>query len=235
MPIAPAIASGYPLNFAPPTLRLVPAANGSYDLGPQTATYDRAMDEAQDVLIVADVGAWRAWLDEHEHDSDGVWLTLAKKGTTTPTSLTYAQALDEALCSGWIDGQSKSVDAATYRRRFTPRRRRSGWSAINVTHVARLVDEGRMRPRGASEVERAKADGRWDAAYAGSATIQVPDDLIAALDADEPARATFATLNAQNRYAVLYRIATARTPETRQRRLQRLVAMLARGETPHPH
>lgn len=192
------------------------------------------MEERQDVLVVADVGAWRAWLDDHEHDSDGVWLTLAKKGTTTPTSLTYAQALDEALCSGWIDGQSKSVDAETYRRRFTPRRARSNWSATNVKHVARLVGEGRMRLRGASEVERAKADGRWDAAYAGSATIQVPGDLTAALADDGPARTTFETLNAQNRYSVLHRITTARTPETRRRRLDRLVAMLSRGETPHP-
>ncbi len=186
------------------------------------------------VLVVADVAAWRTWLDEHEGASDGVWLTLAKKGTTSPTSLTYAQALDEALCSGWIDGQSKSVDAATYLRRFTPRRARSMWSKRNVEHVARLVDEGRMRPRGAAEVARAKDDGRWDAAYAGSATIETPDDLRAALAADDAARATFGTLNAQNRYAVLHRITTARTPETRQRRLDRLVAMLARGETPHP-
>ncbi|MFA4927972.1 MAG: YdeI/OmpD-associated family protein [Patulibacter sp.] len=192
------------------------------------------MDERRDVLVVADVGAWRAWLDAREHDSDGVWLTLAKKGTTTPTSLTYAQALDEALCSGWIDGQTKSVDDATYLRRFTPRRVRSMWSKRNVEHVGRLVDEGRMRPRGVEEVERAKADGRWDAAYAGSATIEVPDDLTAALDRDQAARTMFATLNSQNRYAVLHRITTARTPETRQRRLDRLVAMLGRGETPHP-
>lgn len=187
-----------------------------------------------DVLTVADVTAWRSWLDAHEDESDGVWLTLAKKGVTSPTSLTYAEALDEALCSGWIDGQSKSVDDATYQRRFTPRRARSMWSKRNVEHIARLVAEGRMRPRGAAEVERAKADGRWDAAYAGSSTIEIPDDLTAALAADDAARATFGTLNAQNRYAVLHRIATARTPETRQRRLERLVAMLSRGETPHP-
>lgn len=192
------------------------------------------MDEPKDMLVVVDTAAWRAWLDEHEHDSDGVWLALAKKGTTTPTSLTYAQALDEALCSGWIDGQSKTIDAATYQRRFTPRRARSIWSARNVEHIGRLVDEGRMRPRGLTEVERAKADGRWDAAYAGSATIQMPDDLVAALGEDDTARTTFESLNAQNRYSVLHRITTARTPATRQRRLDRLVAMLGRGETPHP-
>lgn len=185
-------------------------------------------------LVLADAGAWRAWLDGHEDTSDGVWLTLAKKGVTTPTSLTYAQALDEALCSGWIDGQSRTLDTVTYQRRFTPRRQRSLWSARNVAHVARLIEEGRMRPRGFSEIERARADGRWDAAYAGSATIEVPDDLVAALREVEAARRTFETLNAQNRYAVLYRVTTARTPQTRQRRLDRLIEMLARGETPHP-
>lgn len=160
---------------------------------------DRAEHRADDggPLVVADAGAWRAWLDDHEDASDGVWLTLAKKGVTTPTSLTYAQALDEALCSGWIDGQSRTVDTATYQRRFTPRRQRSLWSARNVTHVARLIDEGRMRPRGFSEIERARADGRWDAAYAGSATIEMPDDLVAALGEVEAARRTFDTLNAR--------------------------------------
>lgn len=192
------------------------------------------MAEPHETLVVADVAAWRAWLDEHEDESDGVWLTLAKKGTTTPTTLTYVQALDEALCSGWIDGQTKSVDDATYLRRFTPRRARSMWSKRNVEHIARLIGESRMRSRGHDEIERAKADGRWEAAYAGSATMEVPDDLVAALDEDESARSTFETLNAQNRYSVLHRITTARTPETRQSRLDRLVAMLAAGETPHP-
>ncbi len=189
---------------------------------------------APEVLVVPDVGGWRSWLDVHEHDSDGVWLTLAKKGTVAPTSLTYAQALDEALCSGWIDGQSKSVDAETYLRRFTPRRARSLWSARNVEHVARLVADGRMRPRGTAEIERAKHDGRWDAAYAGAATIEIPDDLGRALAANDVARVTFEGLNAANRYAVLHRIVTARTAETRHGRLERLVAMLGRGETPHP-
>jgi uncharacterized protein YdeI (YjbR/CyaY-like superfamily) len=190
--------------------------------------------ESADPLVVPDAQAWRDWLDEHEQASDGIWLTLAKKGIATPTSLTYAQALDEALCSGWIDGQSKAIDSATYRQRFTPRRRRSLWSARNVTHASRLIDEGRMRPRGLAEIERARADGRWDGAYAGRATIEMPDDLAAALSAVEAARSTFEALNAQNRYSVLYRVTTARTPQTRQRRLDRLVDMLARGETPHP-
>ncbi|MFZ2239827.1 MAG: YdeI/OmpD-associated family protein [Gordonia amarae] len=191
-------------------------------------------DTGVEVVVVRDAAAWRAWLDQNEDISDGIWLLLAKKGTTTPTSLTYAQALEEALCSGWIDGQSKSVDAATYRQRFTPRRRRSLWSARNVGKAGVLIDEGRMRPRGLAEIERAQADGRWDAAYAGAATIEVPDDLAAALDGTEGARTTFDALNAQNRYAVLHRVVTAQSPQTRRNRIDRLVAMLARGETPYP-
>jgi len=190
-------------------------------------------DEIEPV-VVRDAAAWRAWLDENEDSSDGIWLMLAKKGTTTPTSLSYGQALDEALCSGWIDGQLKGIDSATYRQRFTPRRRRSLWSARNVGIVARLIEEGRMRPRGFAEIDSAKADGRWDAAYAGQATIQMPDDLAAALAETPSAQAMFDTLSAQNRYAVLLRVSTARTPQTRRNRIDRLVAMLARGETPHP-
>ncbi len=190
-------------------------------------------DEIEPV-VVRDAAAWRAWLDENEDSSDGIWLMLAKKGTTTPTSLSYGQALDEALCSGWIDGQLKGIDSATYRQRFTPRRRRSLWSARNVGIVARLIEEGRMRPRGFAEIDSAKADGRWDAAYAGQATIQMPDDLAAALAETPSAQAMFDTLSAQNRYAVLLRVSTVRTPQTRRNRIDRLVAMLARGETPHP-
>jgi len=200
----------------------------------QPAEQGVAQGQTSAPLILDDVRAWRAWLDEHEDDSDGEWLMLAKKGVTSPTSLTYLQALEEALCSGWIDGQAKSIDAATYRQRFTPRRRRSLWSARNVTRVERLIEDGRMRPRGHAEIERAKRDGRWTAAYAGSATITVPDDLTAALDASAAARRTFDGLDAQNRYAVLFRISTAQTPHARQQRLERLLDMLARGETPHP-
>ncbi|ALJ19780.1 hypothetical protein AOA12_07615 [Microbacterium sp. No. 7] len=185
-----------------------------------------------EILVVADAAAWRAWLDEHEHEPDGVWLLLAKKGVTEPTSLSYAQALDEALCSGWIDGQSKSIDERTYRQRFTPRRARSMWSARNVGHIARLAEEGRLRPRGLAEVERARGDGRWDRAYAGSATIETPADLRAALDAHPPAAEVFAGLNAQGRYAVLHRVVTAATDKTRAARIARLVAALQRGEAP---
>lgn len=192
------------------------------------------MAQELEPFVVADVHAWRAWLDVHEDDPAGVWLVLAKKGTTTPTTLTYDQALDEALCSGWIDGQKRSYDAATFLQRFTPRRPRSIWSLRNVGHIARLETEGRMRARGRAEVLAAQADGRWDRAYSGSATIQVPDDLRAALDASPTAAAAFAGLDSTNRYAVLHRIVTAPNDATRARRLDKLVTMLAAGDVPHP-
>jgi uncharacterized protein YdeI (YjbR/CyaY-like superfamily) len=185
-------------------------------------------------LIVADAAAWRVWLAEHHEGSAGVSLVLAKKGTTEPTSLTYDQALDEALCYGWIDGQVQRRDETTYRQRFTRRRSRSSWSKRNVGIVERLRLEGRMHPAGVAEVERAKADGRWEAAYAGSASIEVPPDLAAALAAEPRAGAMFEILTAQNRYAVLYRIDTAKRAETRSRRIEQFVAMLARGETVYP-
>ncbi|MEW9528314.1 YdeI family protein [Microbispora sp. NPDC049125] len=185
-------------------------------------------------LTVPDVRAWREWLGEHRDSPAGVWLVLAKQNTTEPTSLTYDQALDEALCHGWIDGQLRRRDEITYCRRFTPRGRRSPWSARNVSIVTRLISEGRMQPAGMIEVERAKADGRWEAAYAGQAAIEVPSDLAAALAAKPQARDMFDTLTSQNRYAVLYRIANAKRAETRARRITQLVEMLARGETIHP-
>lgn len=189
---------------------------------------------AEPDLTVADAAAWRDWLGEHHESPPGVWLVLAKKGTTRPTSLTYDQALEEALCHGWIDGQARRRDEATYVQRFTPRRARSPWSQRNVDRVERLEREGRMRPAGVAEVERAKADGRWDAAYRGSATIEVPDDLAAALTAEPRAGAMFDILTSQNRYAVLYRIAGAKRADTRARRIDQFVAMLARGETVYP-
>ncbi len=186
----------------------------------------------QEQLLVRDVAAWRSWLDQHEDSSDGVWLRLAKKGVTEPTSLRYAEALDEALCSGWIDGQVKSLDASTYEQRFTPRRSRSLWSLRNIDHIARLTAAGRMRPRGIAEVERAQADGRWAAAYAGPATMEVPTELAEALAASPAATAAFAGLSSQNRYVLMHRIATAKQPATRQRNAAKFVAMLERGETP---
>ena len=185
-------------------------------------------------LLVADVLAWRSWLGAHHHEQDGVWLALAKKGVSEPTSLTYEQALEEAHCHGWIDGQVRRNDERTYRQRFTPRRARSPWSKRNVAIVERLQAEERMQPAGLSAVAAAKADGRWQAAYAGAATIEVPADLATALRKEPRAKAMFEILTSQNRYAVLYRIAGARREETRARHIKRFVAMLARGETPYP-
>jgi uncharacterized protein YdeI (YjbR/CyaY-like superfamily) len=187
-----------------------------------------------ELLTVADSADWRAWLDEHSAQTDGVWLVLAKKGATQPTRLTYDAALEEALCYGRIDGQVRGGDERSYRQRFTPRRARSSWSKRNVAIAERLIGEGRMHPSGLAEVERARADGRWDAAYAGPARIEVPDDLAAALDANPAARGMFDSLNSQNRYAVLYRVVTAKRAETRRKRIEQFVAMLARGEKLHP-
>jgi uncharacterized protein YdeI (YjbR/CyaY-like superfamily) len=185
-------------------------------------------------LIVRDAAAWRTWLAGHDADPVGVWLVLAKKGTEKPTSLTYDQALEEALCHGWIDGQAGRRDETTYRQRFTPRRRRSAWSKRNTGIAERLIAEDRMRPAGHAEVERAKADGRWEAAYAGPASMEVPADLAEALAAEPKAQAMFEGLNSQNRYAILYRIATAKRADTRARKIEQFVAMLSRGETVHP-
>jgi uncharacterized protein YdeI (YjbR/CyaY-like superfamily) len=192
------------------------------------------MTEEQPTLTLADASAWRAWLAEHHARSDGMWVRLAKKGTTEPTSLTYLEALEEALCHGWIDGQIRRLDELTYRQRFTPRRARSTWSKRNVGHVERLVGEGRMQPAGLAAVERAKTDGRWELAYAGQATIEMPDDLAAALSADAEAQAMFEILSSQNRYAILFRVHNAKRADTRARRIEQFVEMLARGETPHP-
>ncbi len=190
--------------------------------------------DAPPELIVADASAWRAWLAANHEDEAGVWLVLAKKGTTQPTTLSYEQALDEALCHGWIDGQVGRRDELTFRQRFTPRRPRSKWSARNVAHIERLRGQGRMQAAGERVVAAAQADGRWDAAYAGQATIEVPDDLAAALAAQPRAQQMFALLTSQNRYAVLLRIDGAKRSDTRARRIERFVAMLARGETLHP-
>jgi uncharacterized protein YdeI (YjbR/CyaY-like superfamily) len=192
------------------------------------------VDAERPELIVEDAAAWRTWLEAHHGEQGGAWVVLAKKGTTEPTTLTFDEALEAALCFGWIDGQGRRRDDATSLQRFTPRRRRSTWSKRNVGIAERLISEGRMHPAGLAEVERAKADGRWEAAYAGPATIEVPPDLAAALAAKPKAKAMFEILTSQNRYAVLYRVTTAKRPETRARRIEQFVAMLARGETPHP-
>lgn len=185
-------------------------------------------------MTLADGPAWRTWLHKHHEASAGVWLMLAKKGTTEPTRLGYDEALDEALCHGWIDGQVRRLDERTYRQRFTPRRARSSWSKRNVGIVERLTSEGRIRPAGLAAVEQAKADGRWEAAYAGPAAIETPSDLQAALAAEPAAQAMFETLTSRNRYSVLFRIDAAKRADTRARRIAQFVEMLAREETVHP-
>ncbi|GAA2750057.1 YdeI/OmpD-associated family protein [Amnibacterium kyonggiense] len=187
-----------------------------------------------ELVVVPHAEAWRDWLIAHEDDSEGVWLALAKKGTTEPTTLVYDQALEEALCSGWIDGQKRGWDDAVFAQRFTPRRKASLWSTRNVGLVAVLVADGRMRPRGQAEIDRAKEDGRWDRAYGGARTAEVPEDLAAALAASPAAAARFAELNRTNRYAVIHRTVTAPNPAVRANRLAKLVALLASGGAPHP-
>ena len=176
---------------------------------------------------------WRRWLNAHHGDSSGVWLVLAKKGTVDPTTLSYDEALEEAISYGWIDGQLGRRDSVTFRRRFTPRRAGSLWSQRNAGIAERLIATGRMHRSGEDEVRQAKEDGRWKAAYAGQASMEVPEDLLDALTANPGAKAMFETLTSANRYAILYRIANSKKPETRSRRIGQFVEMLARGETIH--
>lgn len=185
-------------------------------------------------LILPNATAWRDWLAEHHAESAAVWLVLAKKGVTHPTRLSNAEALEEALCHGWIDGQRKSRDDTTFLQRYSPRRPRSPWSARNVGIAERLIAEGRMHPAGLAEVERAKADGRWDDAYDGPANAKVPDDLAAAIAANPDAAAMFEVLTSQNRFALIHRTQQAKRPQTRARRIEQFVDMLARGETIYP-
>jgi len=186
-----------------------------------------------DELIVADAEALRAWLSDHHTTSAGVWLALTKKGGTV-TTLTWQQAVDEALCFGWIDGQTRKRDGETSWIRFTPRTPRSSWSQRNVAHVARLEAQGRMLPSGRAAVEAAKADGRWAAAYAPSSEAEVPADLVAAIAADPAAQAMFDTLTKANRYALIYRVNAVKRAQTRERKIGEFVAMLARHETIYP-
>lgn len=184
-------------------------------------------------LLLPDAAAWRRWLEQNHADSPGVWLVLHKKGGNV-TALTYAAALDEALCFGWIDGQARRRDAQSSFQRFTRRGPRSAWSARNVGHVARLAEEDRMRPAGWAAVEAAKADGRWERAHAGPAAAEVPEDLAAAIGANPAAQAMFDVLTAQNRFALIYRLGQVRTPAARERKIAGFVDMLARYEAPYP-
>ena len=176
-------------------------------------------------------GDWHDWLVENSAVSDGVRVQLVKKSSTLP-GISYAEALDEALCFGWIDGQSNSLDDDFFLQSFTPRRPRSVWSQRNRDHIARLLAEGRMQPSGLTQVDAAKADGRWDAAY--SQSDAVPDDLQAAIDASPVASAFFPTLSSQNRFAIIFRTNSVKRAETRTRKITEFVAMLERGETIYP-
>lgn len=173
--------------------------------------------------------AWQAWLEQHGSEATEAWVKLAKKASGIK-SVTYAEAVEAALCYGWIDGQSKGLDEDWHLQRFTPRRARSNWSKINRAKAEALIERGEMRPTGLREVERAQADGRWDAAYDSPSTATVPDDLRRELDGNDAAREFFATLDSTNRYAILYRIQEAKRPETRARRIAKFVAMLSRRE-----
>jgi uncharacterized protein YdeI (YjbR/CyaY-like superfamily) len=185
------------------------------------------------VKSFASQDAWERWLDRNHRREEGVWLKVAKKASGKRT-VTVPEALEIALCYGWIDGQRKAFDEDYFLQRFTPRRLRSRWSRINRDNATALIEQGRMLPPGLAEVERAKADGRWAAAYDSPSRIQPTPELLAALEASPNAKALFEELDSQNRYAILYRVHDAKRPETRTRRIEKFVEMLSRGETPYP-
>lgn len=184
------------------------------------------------VTQLKDKKAWSTWLDQNHAKSPGVWLKLAKKGSGTPT-VSYNEALEAALCYGWIDGQKAGYDEAFWLQKFTPRGPRSIWSKINREKAEALIESGEMKPAGLAAIERAKEKGQWDAAYDSQSRAAVPDDLQAELDRNPGAKAFFATLESVNRYAILFRIHNAKKPETRARRIQQFVAMLERHEKIH--
>ncbi len=193
------------------------------------------MSVPSDVPVVAFASRedWDAWLAEGHASSNGVWLKIAKKASGIE-SVKHPEALEIALCYGWIDGQRRKLDDLHFLQRFTPRRRRSKWSKINRGKAEELIAAGRMQPAGLREIEAAKADGRWEAAYDSPSAVTVPEDLLHALERDGAAREFFETLDRTNRYAILYQIHDAKRPETRARRIEKFVAMLERGEKPYP-
>lgn len=189
------------------------------------------MPTEQPTLSFESQYAFEKWLAKEHKSSDGIWLKIAKKGSGIPT-VSYQEALEVALCFGWIDGQRKRYDDDYYVQRFTPRRSRSKWSKINVDKVGELITAGKMKPAGLAEIERAKADGRWDAAYDSQTTATVPDDLAVALQRNFKAAVTFETLTSSQRYSILYQVRDAKRPETRARRIEKFVDMLERGRKP---
>jgi uncharacterized protein YdeI (YjbR/CyaY-like superfamily) len=193
----------------------------------------KATSASLSVLSFADPERWSKWLAEHHASSPGLWLKIAKKGSEAP-SVTYAQALEVALIWGWIDGQKGKLDDAWWLQRFSRRGPKSIWSKINRDKAVALIEAGKMMPPGLLEVERAKKDGRWAAAYEGQKSATVPSDLAQALAANPRAARFFETLESYNRYAVLFRIHTAKKTETRARRIEKFVEMLAKHEKVHP-
>ena len=185
------------------------------------------------ILPFASKKKWADWLSKQHNKTAGVWLKISKKDSGIP-SVTYEEALDVALCYGWIDGQKKGFDDQYWLQKFTPRGPKSIWSKINTEKAERLIASGEMKPAGLKAIEAARNDGRWDAAYASQKNISVPEDFQAALDKNKKAKAFFATLNSVNRYAILFRIHNAKRSETRLKRIQRFVEMLERGEMVHP-
>ena len=184
------------------------------------------------VRLFKDAAAWEAWLAEHHAKSPGLWLRIGKVRSHVKT-VSYAEALDVALCYGWIDGQKKTFDDATWLQKFTPRGKRSIWSKINREKVEHLIESGRVQSAGLEAVQRAKANGEWDSAYDSHRTAAVPDDLQRALDAHPKAKAFFVTLNSANRYAILFRIQTAKRADTRAKKIEQFVDMLERHEVIH--
>jgi uncharacterized protein YdeI (YjbR/CyaY-like superfamily) len=184
------------------------------------------------IILFASKQEFADWLAQHHDQSDGIWLKLAKKGTDIP-SVRYEEAVETALCYGWIDSQKKGFDESFWLQRFTPRKAKSIWSRVNREKAEELIASGQMKPSGLKAVEAAKQDGRWEAAYDSQGTIAIPDDLLAALDANPKARAFFTTLDSANRYAILFRLQTARRAETREKRLRQFMEMLERGEKIH--
>lgn len=172
------------------------------------------------------------WFEKHQADTDGIWARLYKKDSGV-TSLSHAEVLDVALCYGWIDGQAKKLDDASWLQKFTPRRAKSMWSQRNIEHVQRLIKEKKMKPAGLAEIERAKKDGRWDRAYASPANMQVPDDFLKSLAKDKEAKAFFETLNKANTYAIAWRLNTAKKPETRDKRMHVILKMMKEGKRFH--
>lgn len=183
-------------------------------------------------MTFRDQDAWQQWLDANHETSEGVWMKIARTDSTLET-VSHPDALEIALCYGWIDARRKSADAESWLQQFTPRGKRSLWSQVNCRKAEALVAEGKMKPAGLREIERAKADGRWQGAYSPPSTAQMPDDLQAMLDANPPAKEFFEKLDSRNRYAILHRLEIAKKPETRQRRLEAYVGMLERGEKLH--